>query len=76
MKNYSKEYIEKSNVYMETVNSNPALLDKLENGNFPSLSNEDQKIVTDWLESGDPAVWEFLNDFVKSSFLQEYIKNY
>lgn len=74
--NYSKEYLEKSESFANAVESDSLLMKKLEAGNLKPLSPEEDKILTDWVESGDPAVWEFMERFIKSEFFQEAVKNH
>lgn len=73
---YSKEFIEKSNIFAETIESDAVFLKKIESANAPPLSKEEQKVVEDFLESGDPRAWEFLTKFIQSDFFKNIVENY
>jgi hypothetical protein len=74
--NYSDEYIERSNVFAEAIESDKLLTEKLAVGNFKPFSEFEQRIFSEWLESGNPAVWDFLTKFIQSEFFQDYLKNH
>lgn len=73
---YSDKYIERSNVFAEAIESDKLLVEKMEAGNFEPLSEYEEKIVNEWLESGNPAVWDFLTKFIKSDFFQDYLRDH
>jgi hypothetical protein len=73
---YSDEYIARSNVFAEAIESDKLLVKKMEEGNFEPLSEFEERIVNQWLECGNPAVWDFLTSFIKSDFFQDYLKNH
>jgi hypothetical protein len=74
--NWTQECLEKSESFVKICESNHLLMEKLSMGNLKPLSLEEEKILTEWLESGNPEVWTFLENFVKSDFFQEIVKNH
>lgn len=73
---YSKEYIQSLENFLNIVESDDELVKLLKEDKGPPLSEEENKALEEWMESGDPKVFEFLIKFSKSDFIRKQARHY
>jgi hypothetical protein len=74
--NFSAECMERLDECIEVMNSDSFLQEKMKEGNFPPLTEEELSVVSAWLESGNPEVFKFLTGFIQGEFFQNHLRTH